>query len=1075
MKSRLTLQMLIMVCLFAATTITYAQTDVTATYVKNAGFENGLTDWISDGMVTQTNTSFTSKEGNTYVEKWVSKGSRVGNGSVTQELSGMSAGSYTLTVAAQNIQQDNAAVQSGAYIFGGNKQTTVSATGDYSVSFIVLDGTASIGFKGVGATGNWLSCDNFRLVYNGEAVDEVWSEFDALIQTAKTYVGQKMGNTQATALNTAISTAEATLQNKTFSDVPLHAGALNDATAAAKVSVNEYQTLQAAIDVAMGLYDETLQGAADFDSVIKEAQSTVDDLDATSDVLTGQVVTLGKASLKFKLDNASGTVPTVVTDPRYARGSSVIFGRSTVSGVATSQISEQGFCWSTHPEPTVLDSRTTNYLTNNGKIYRLEGLTPSTVYYVRAYAMTKTYAVGYGEVIKVITLPRGTISWWYNNGADAAANARINSAISSAVEYWNTYTSIKGLHLSVSYGSGTPTADCSYGGSMRVGPNASYQRTGTIMHEMGHAIGVGQHSVWYGPNSPLRETGTRGIWLGDRATAVLRFWDNSTTATMNGDETHMWPYGVNGAHEDTGSEVLYIANSLITQALGEDGLPPTGGFATPAYVFEQEDDVKYYLKSESDDFGANTAYLTINANGQLAWKDMSGSDATANDSVAWYITFNPRTSYYQFKNVATGRFLTYYGTGRNGFRTADKAAATTTEQFHLMRSRVDKVIGEGANRKAMRGYWIIHPENVLHPTCMVPMANNRTETASFDLSNTAEVQRWLILSEDEVAGFDKAAAQVLVKEISDLIEKVRTMAQTPHSEEVEGVDDALESQLLDIEKRAVAEGVTTAQLSAMLDEVWTAALDFLAEATPVDGTQPFDVTFFMADPSLTDATGWSATPTISNSCGEYYQSTFNLNQSLKNMPGGTYQFKGQAFQRPGTSADVYAAYLNGTDNVVAELYAGTKSVKIMNVAAEAQTVKQHADDVAVGTNPTKYMPNTMASASQYFKKGFYDNGVFTELTADGRTLKVGIRATTSANSYWCTFDNFRLYFYGSMTKDIIDGIDEAIVDKSNVHGLPLFPADVYTLSGVLVRKEAESLDNLAKGVYIVNGRKILVP
>ena len=97
-------------------------------------------------------------------------------------------------------------------------------------------------------------------------------------------------------------------------------------------------------------------------------------------------------------------------------------------------------------------------------------------------------------------------------------------------------------------------------------------------------------------------------------------------------------------------------------ALGEDGLPPTGGFATPAYVFEQEDDVKYYLKSESDDFGANTAYLTINANGQLAWKDMSGTDATANDSVAWYITFNPRTSYYQFKNVATGRFLTYYGT-----------------------------------------------------------------------------------------------------------------------------------------------------------------------------------------------------------------------------------------------------------------------------------------------------------------------------------------------------------------------------------------------------------------------------
>ena len=42
---------------------------------------------------------------------------------------------------------------------------------------------------------------------------------------------------------------------------------------------------------------------------------------------------------------------------------------------------------------------------------------------------------------------------------------------------------------------------------------------------------------------------------------------------MTGDNTHMWPYGINGAHEDTGSEVLYIGNGLITQALGEDGLP----------------------------------------------------------------------------------------------------------------------------------------------------------------------------------------------------------------------------------------------------------------------------------------------------------------------------------------------------------------------------------------------------------------------------------------------------------------------------------------------------------------------
>ena len=221
--------------------------------------------------------------------------------------------------------------------------------------------------------------------------------------------------------------------------------------------------------------------------------------------------------------------------------------------------------------------------------------------------MTKGYAVGYGDAVKVITIPKGTITWSYNNGGPADANTRINAAVGSAVDYWNMLTSIKGLNLTVNYGAQTPTADCSYGGWMRVGPNASYQRTGTIMHEMGHAIGVGTHNIWW--NAALRANGDRGDWLGDRANAVLRFWDNNPTAVMTGDNTHMWPYGINGAHEDTGSEVLYFANGLITQALGEDGLPPTGGFSTPAYAFEQEDNVKYYIKNESVEPVLFSSYL----------------------------------------------------------------------------------------------------------------------------------------------------------------------------------------------------------------------------------------------------------------------------------------------------------------------------------------------------------------------------------------------------------------------------------------------------------------------------------
>ena len=161
--------------------------------------------------------------------------------------------------------------------------------------------------------------------------------------------------------------------------------------------------------------------------------------------------------------------PKVTTNGYVARGSTVALGRSTVSG---SNLKEQGFCWSTSPEPTIDDNRSTKYYSHNGSIYVMENLAPSTVYYVRAYAINKSNKVGYGDVVKVVTLPKGNVTWDYDNGADADANARINAAVKDAVGYLNTYTSINGLHTSVHYGAQTPTADCSYGGWMRVGPNA---------------------------------------------------------------------------------------------------------------------------------------------------------------------------------------------------------------------------------------------------------------------------------------------------------------------------------------------------------------------------------------------------------------------------------------------------------------------------------------------------------------------------------------------------------------------------------------------------------------------------
>ena len=622
----------------------FAQTDVTETYLKNPSFENQFTDWENSGMQSQTNTSFQLKEGNTYVERWTGQGGQVADCHVSQTLTTLKNGVYKLTAAAQNIQQNSPATQSGAYVFAGNAQVAVGAANDYSLEFTVIEGQATIGFKTENATGNWVACDNFRLYALNNDLAEIQEELQRRIEKGQALVSEKMQKDVLKELNAALEAARQELNSTTDDNMAPVAIRLRQATEAAQTSIHAYQELQAAIDKSLEAYgDGTLNGAAEFHAVIQEAQALAENLDANAEDLATAVEKLGTALLAFRIANPTGDTPAVVTDTRYARGSTMAFGRSTITGVPETELVEHGFCWSTEPEPTILDNRTTEYIENNGHIYVLRNLTPSTIYYIRAYALTNGYAVGYGDAIKVITIPKGTITWSYNNGGDAKSNARINAAVGSAVEYWNNLTSIQGLHLSVNFGSGTPTADCSYGGWMRVGPNASYQRTGTIMHEMGHAIGVGQHAIWRDGN--MRANGNRGDWLGDRANEVLRFWNNNPSAVMTGDNTHMWPYGINGAHEDTGSEALYIANGLITQGLGEDGLPPTGGFSTPAYVFEQEDNVKYYLKNEDEDAGLYSSYLVANPNTTtVKCEEMTAAEAEADDNAAWYITFDPMLS-----------------------------------------------------------------------------------------------------------------------------------------------------------------------------------------------------------------------------------------------------------------------------------------------------------------------------------------------------------------------------------------------------------------------------------------------
>lgn len=399
----------------------------------------------------------------------------------------------------------------------------------------------------------------------------------------------------------------------------------------------ELQKLVAAAEEVLG----EGEGQEELAAAISEAKALIES--GSNEDIGPLAKRLSDATLNYRILNATGSTPRIVTNKFIAAGATVLLGRMTTN--LTSGILEKGFCWSTNPEPTIFDNRSTSHFTANGEIYRMEKLEPGTMYYVRPYILTNKYRLAYGDIIKAPTLPRGTVTADYDNGGSTEENYRIASTVEEIKWLYNNISSVKGINLSVHYSAGTPTADCSYGGWMRVGANESYQQTGTILHETNHGVGVGTSDIWW--NGNYRENGDRGRWLGPRATQMIRFLNKDNNAYMTGDNTHMWPhssfsgpnYGINGSWEDTynpENTLLYYGNVLITHALHQDGLvcSSTVGFASPAYTFSQDDETKYYIKTADSENGNETSLLCITEDGNLAHRAASAAKAMADDNFA---------------------------------------------------------------------------------------------------------------------------------------------------------------------------------------------------------------------------------------------------------------------------------------------------------------------------------------------------------------------------------------------------------------------------------------------------------
>lgn len=275
------------------------------------------------------------------------------------------------------------------------------------------------------------------------------------------------------------------------------------------------------------------------------------------------------ADIQFK--TASVPLAEMFTDTVFAAGAATLFVAGKVVDPKGITLKETGICISKNSNPTIADKKVAASSNEQSLFLRINDLEPATEYYIRAYSINMYGTAAYGASVKVATIQKGNVTYTLAKSAnptdeEKAAYARITTAFDAAVAYYNNFTSITKT-LYVTYSPGTPTADASINGNIRVGSNTGYQRTGTALHEIAHSVGVGQH--WYWTSNLI----IGGVYQGTVANKMLRFMTRDATAALKGDTQHFWPYGINGANEDTGEELLYLTNVLVIQGMKADGLP----------------------------------------------------------------------------------------------------------------------------------------------------------------------------------------------------------------------------------------------------------------------------------------------------------------------------------------------------------------------------------------------------------------------------------------------------------------------------------------------------------------------
>ena len=262
----------------------------------------------------------------------------------------------------------------------------------------------------------------------------------------------------------------------------------------------------------------------------------------------------------------------ISTDPSLIIGKNIARVGGTVLEDGGSTITSRGICYSTSPNPTVGNSKVISEEDGRDFTCIMTELSSNTTYYTRAFA-TNARGTGYGTESSFKTITGGNVTYTIrrkDNPTEDEADAyrQITTAMNTAVQYYNTYTTISKV-ITIEYVPSVPTADGSFTGNIRFGTGRVYMNPGTCLHEISHTIGVGTTSIWWSGQGLI----VNGKYTGQHANAIHRWITKDQNATLLEDgEAHFKPYQFNVPNAPQ-TPLDYIYHTLIMEGMKKDGLP----------------------------------------------------------------------------------------------------------------------------------------------------------------------------------------------------------------------------------------------------------------------------------------------------------------------------------------------------------------------------------------------------------------------------------------------------------------------------------------------------------------------